>query len=598
MLYHWFGMDEDDAFQIACIGLIQAANKFDPTRGYQFSTSARFWLRSSCQRDGLKAAYLIRFPVHIFWPLYRLQFTERRLLASYGLPAARERQYRACKNQGISVRDWVTFDRVKSLQTFSDLERDEWDSLRSIKYPRRSPADRLLLKELRQEVVEGIARLNQREQNILHHRYGIGCAEQTLEEVAGIYSVTRERIRQIQSRAEEKLQIYLSQLDPGRDSPISETIAEEHNAEGQEESLDFQEIEPISELEFSVQADNVESPSDCDHNAVLLSESSSVPNTMTCEIKLSHTNILDEKMIPDPLVKIAEDVVERGQKRRAKVKTLLSWFGYARRREQVVEQINSALESLGLATEPSFVEGHYDSQVSFVPRSQAALVRTVTSLDQDETTQDQEIYLTRHLHIAGADSPRRAGWFFQQHDGFQDIDQSSASEAFSGGVIRDLATAIVREGIQNALDAQNGFTDEPVLVKISLGRCSKPAALHNRRWFEQLFPHLQLPDVGAPNAPRPVEQNNYLIFEDFNTKGLVGDYSAPYRPGQENNFVNFMYHDGITGKADRKLGSRGVGKIVFTMASRIRTIFAYTIRADDTERRPLLIGKNLLRFRN
>lgn len=191
-----------------------------------------------------------------------------------------------------------------------------------------------------------------------------------------------------------------------------------------------------------------------------------------------------------------------------------------------------------------------------------------------------------------------ADWFFQQHDGYQDIDQSSAGEAFSSGAIRDLATAVVREGIQNALDARDKIGEEtPVVVKISLGKCPSPVITHNRKWFNKLFAHVALPDVGAPNAPRLSDRNDYLLFEDFNTKGLLGDYTAPYKPGEENNFVNFMYHDGVTGKGERKLGSRGVGKIVFTMASRIRSTLAFTIRADGTNSKPLLIGKNLLRFR-
>ena len=155
-----------------------------------------------------------------------MQFTERQLLASFGLPSARERLHRACKNNGVSLRDWLTFERVKEFKTFSDLERDDWDSLLSIKEPRKSPMEKLILKELRQTVLNGIARLNQREQIILHHRYGIGCEEHTLEEVATIYGVTRERIRQIQSRAEEKLQIFLSQLDPNHDSPPTEDLEE------------------------------------------------------------------------------------------------------------------------------------------------------------------------------------------------------------------------------------------------------------------------------------------------------------------------------------------------------------------------------------
>ena len=87
-----------------------------------------------------------------------------------------------------------------------------------------------MLRELRQAVLNGIGRLNQREQMILHQRYGIGCEEQTLEEVAAIYGLTRERIRQIQSRAEEKLQIYLSQLDSRRESAAVEDLVEGHDA--------------------------------------------------------------------------------------------------------------------------------------------------------------------------------------------------------------------------------------------------------------------------------------------------------------------------------------------------------------------------------
>jgi len=262
MLYHWFGMDEDDAFQIACIGIVQAARRFDPTRGYQFSTIASFWIRNCCQRYGLGAAYLIRFPVHIFWPLYKLQFTERQLLASYGMPSARERLYRSCRNNGVRVRDWESFDRVKNIQTFSVLERDDWDSLRSIKDPGKSPIERQLVKELQQAVLSAIARLNQREQIILHYRYGIGCGEHTLEEVAGIYGVTRERIRQIQARAEEKLQIYLSQLDPRSKSPV---IEEEH-ANGQGAPRVLKEIDPINAPELLLQISDVESPTDCDQN--------------------------------------------------------------------------------------------------------------------------------------------------------------------------------------------------------------------------------------------------------------------------------------------------------------------------------------------
>ncbi|MEZ6190411.1 MAG: hypothetical protein R3C45_03875 [Phycisphaerales bacterium] len=188
-------------------------------------------------------------------------------------------------------------------------------------------------------------------------------------------------------------------------------------------------------------------------------------------------------------------------------------------------------------------------------------------------------------------------WFFQTHDGFGDIDQSSSAEAFSGHSVRDLATAIVREGIQNSLDAKPADGKAPVRVRLTLGTCAGDPAQVNGRWFGDLIPHLQVEDVGAPNHPAIDEACEYLLFEDFNTKGLIGDYRARYVPGEENNFVNFMYHDGITGKSEQKLGSRGVGKIVFTMASRARVVFACTVRQGDADNRPLLVGKNLLKFR-
>jgi hypothetical protein len=191
-----------------------------------------------------------------------------------------------------------------------------------------------------------------------------------------------------------------------------------------------------------------------------------------------------------------------------------------------------------------------------------------------------------------------ASWHFQKHNGYGDIDQTSSAEAFSGSSIRDLATALVREGIQNVIDARGSHNGNgPARVRLSIGTCAAEPEVINDRWFGKLEKHLKEPDVGAPDAPVNGEPCRYLVFEDFGTKGLTGDYAAPYKPGQENNFVNFMYHDGVTGKAESKLGSRGVGKIVFTMASRVRTIFAYTIREDDPARQPLLVGKNLLKFR-
>lgn len=187
-------------------------------------------------------------------------------------------------------------------------------------------------------------------------------------------------------------------------------------------------------------------------------------------------------------------------------------------------------------------------------------------------------------------------WYFKTHNGYDDIEQSSSAEAFSGHAVRDLATALVREGVQNSLDAA-ADPSQAVLVRLTLGTCGGDPREVNGRWFGGLMPHLHQEDVGAPEPPRHDQACRYFLFEDFYTVGLTGHFHAPYSPGSVNNFVNFMYHDGVTGKSDRKLGSRGVGKIVFTMASRARTVFACTIPQAAADARPLLVGKNLLKFR-
>jgi len=188
-----------------------------------------------------------------------------------------------------------------------------------------------------------------------------------------------------------------------------------------------------------------------------------------------------------------------------------------------------------------------------------------------------------------------AKWHFQQHDGYGDVDQSSSAESFEGTAVKGLVTSVVRESVQNVLDVSLDPA-EPARVRFTLIETPSSESTCDE-WFDDLMHHLQQPGAGVPDSPKPDEPCRYLLIEDFNTSGLVGDYSAPYVPGTENNFVNFLYHDGLTGKGVRKLGSRGVGKIVLLLASRARTIFAYTIPKGDGPGQPLLVGKSLLKFR-
>jgi len=184
-----------------------------------------------------------------------------------------------------------------------------------------------------------------------------------------------------------------------------------------------------------------------------------------------------------------------------------------------------------------------------------------------------------------------ASWHFLEHNGHDDMTQNASAEAFEGTSTKTIATDIVREGIQNVLDARVDRA-QPARVRLAIGTLASRTG-----WFNLLSDHFRQPDVGVPDAPVEGEPCRFLVVEDFNTTGLVGDFRAKYKKGDANNFVNFFYNDAVTDKQDKNLGSRGVGKIVFLLASRVRTLFGYTFRSTDSEHKPLLVGKSLLKFR-
>lgn len=185
-----------------------------------------------------------------------------------------------------------------------------------------------------------------------------------------------------------------------------------------------------------------------------------------------------------------------------------------------------------------------------------------------------------------------ASWQFEEYDGRGTLNAATAVDNFLERTVGNLATALVREGIQNSLDARRDDlpADEPVRVRLtlaSIGDVDQP-------WLAALQPHLHTPNVGSPDGDECTGPCDVLLFEDFGTRGLTGDYENRYTLGEQNNFVNFVFHEGVTVKSTHQRGSRGVGKIVFIMASRARTFFAYTVREDEPGK-PVLIGKNRLK---
>ncbi len=164
---------------------------------------------------------------------------------------------------------------------------------------------------------------------------------------------------------------------------------------------------------------------------------------------------------------------------------------------------------------------------------------------------------------------------------------------------QDLADALVRESIQNSLDARVPRSRSPVRVRFRFA--SGQNALHPdavREYFDDLEPHLNAAARTMHTIlPRADEAMPYLLIEDFGTRGLTGDpHIDPELEAGEvkrNDFFYFWRNVGRSNKGEVDRGRWGLGKAVFTVASRIRTVFGITRRVDDD--RKLLLGQSVLK---
>ncbi|WP_020155419.1 sigma-70 family RNA polymerase sigma factor [Caldibacillus debilis] len=223
-------LDEDDLIAAGAIGLLKAIERYDPKRGNQFSTYATWWIKQAIRREIIENGFTINVPVHIFEKLFKIKRCERESLLRFNRIDVQwviehaeisEHTYKELQKIDYCFLHLATLDSPVSEDDDNsfllDFINSESSTITQISELLQDPEVFVEKKHTKIVLESYLDTLKEREREVLKYRFGWDDGkERTLEEIGQIFHVTRERIRQIEAKALNRLRrIVTSELTDG-----------------------------------------------------------------------------------------------------------------------------------------------------------------------------------------------------------------------------------------------------------------------------------------------------------------------------------------------------------------------------------------------